>query len=244
MIRRPLRPERFVKQAGKAAAGNGNGKKAVAAGVELLLLRGDGSNGGAVVDSSSFARTVSGSGVLSTAQSKYGGSSIAYTPITRNNTVPASSDFALGSADWTIRAWVYVTAYTANGTNFFHISRSTYNNADQAVLLGLSPSGTAHGIAYNSVGVGAVSVSPIGLNAWVHLAFVRDGNTLRLYVNGVQAQAVAFATAVNSITDAAPRLGSRWDGDNAVNGYMDDFQFIKGLCLYPSGTTFTPPGAL
>jgi hypothetical protein len=83
-------------------------------------------------------------------------------------------------------------------------------------------------------------------NTWVHLAWVRDTgtNTLRIYVNGVQRAtlAIAGATALNN-SSSLLALGQNGEAafTQGLAGYISNFRLVNGTCLYPSGTTFTPP---
>jgi hypothetical protein len=76
-----------------------------------LLLHGDGTNGSTTItDSSISPKTVTavGNAQISTAQSKFGGASIAFNGTTSYLTTPANSDFAY-DADFTIECWLYLT---------------------------------------------------------------------------------------------------------------------------------------
>ena len=85
----------------------------------VLLLHMNGANSGTTfTDSSSFARTVTtyGDAKTSTTQSKFNGSSGLFDGTTDRLSVPASSDFNMGSGDFTIETWIYPT--TLGGTQY------------------------------------------------------------------------------------------------------------------------------
>ena len=79
-------------------------------------------------------------------------------------------------------------------------------------------------------------------NKWTHVAAVRDGDTLRLYINGVQnvTKDLSSYADMNNSTNTV-RMGL--DNDNLYdhNGAISNVRIIKGDCQYPSGTTFTVP---
>lgn len=84
----------------------------------------------------------------------------------------------------------------------------------------------------------SVSNSAITLNAWTHVAVVRNGTSLLLFVNG-QAQA-------NSTLTLAPERTFNSFGNitfvfGNFTGKMTNARVIKGQALYTS--TFTPPNA-
>src|SRR5690606_6439097 len=76
---------------------------------------------------------------------------------------------------------------------------------------------------------------------WAHFAVVReaDGETLRGYVDGTQ----VFVTTDNRTLDSvcACSVGGNSAGGQLLSGYIDDLEMIKGVCLHPNGTPFTPP---
>ena len=73
----------------------------------------------------------------------------------------------------------------------------------------------------------------------------RDGGTLRLYVNGVQSGTNA-TLSTTAITDSGGSfaVGRTGDYDGLYfSGYVSNVSVVKGTCLFPSGTTFTPSTA-
>jgi len=75
-----------------------------------LLLHGDGANGSTtIVDSSTSPKTVTavGNAQISTAQSKFGGASLAFDGAGDYLTIPDDSSFDFGFNDFTIEGWIY-----------------------------------------------------------------------------------------------------------------------------------------
>jgi len=152
--------------------------------------------------------------------------------------------FDVGSGDFTIEYWGYVT-----GTGEYR----SYGQIDSVPDLGtLSTFGGINssnkaigGFRSGSTDYACVSSADFPRNQWVHHAVVRDGATLRQYINGVQdgTAAVSTLSAINSAASfSIGRIGDysffHW------LGYISNFRFVKGTCLYPSGTSFTPPASL
>jgi hypothetical protein len=154
--------------------------------------------------------------------------------------------FTLGTSDFTAECWVYsdiagVTRYiagqadstgaTASGS--FALVRESTNKVRGSVSIGSTP-------------YSAISTNNLPINEWVHVALVRDGNTTRLYINGVQ-DATADVTGL-TVNDSSNALSVGRAGEytpNPWNGYISNFRLVVGTCLYPDGITFTPPtGAL
>ena len=76
------------------------------------------------------------------------------------------------------------------------------------------------------------------LNAWSHLALVKDGSTAKLYVNGSLA---GTRTGLGTLTggDNTLSIGANASGQYGFQGYIEDARFTPGLARYTD--TFTPP---
>ena len=180
---------------------------------------------------------------ISTSVFKYGTGSLKFNGTTDYLPTPAKTAFVLGSADFTVEMWIYPTGsdkYIVGQTGTARSAASTsiyfYSNFQDTIEL--------------NCGVGGILVTAgsfpttAPLNAWTHIAGVRDGATIRVYINGVQAGTASISTsAINTSTNnfSIGRAGEY--ATTPFPGYIDDFRFTKGICRYPSGTTFTPPTA-
>ena len=159
-------------------------------------------------------------------------------------TVPDSTAFTLGTNDFTVEAWIYAT--TAAQGAICGQTNAAYATANTSIVFSrLSDGRIDFFAAYNS----GSSLQPITtltapLNTWTHVAAVRDGATLRVYVGGVQSATATISTGV--VNDSASLFAIGRPGDFAGQyfpGYISNLRLVNGTCLYPSGTTFTPPTA-
>ena len=181
---------------------------------------------------------------ISTSVFKYGTGSMKFNGTTDYLPTPAKTAFALGSGDFTIEMWVYQTA-SQNAYIAGQIDAAV-TAASSAWYMYITSGGIPLFGAYSST-TQLLAISGIGVstNAWTHIAAVRDGTNLRIYVNGVQGVAPTAISTV-SINTSSNSLAVGRAGEyvtSPFNGYIDDFRFTKGICRYPSGTTFTPPTA-
>ena len=117
--------------------------------------------------------------------------------------VPNSADVRLGSNDFTIEAWVKfgdVSNYwdaiigmwdSSNSRRTFNLQR--YKNAGQDndgyLYLYVDTDGTSSDTS--------ASGGNLTINEWHHVAGVRDGNTLRVYQNGVQVGTTSFLSLIH-----------------------------------------------
>jgi len=201
----------------------------------------------AFTDSSANARTVStfGSPVHSTTQKKVGATSIRMATSTDTIDVPDSSDFDFGSDDWTLEGWfrrdaqggdewlmVQTDGTSANTSIGLHIWSTQWGGSDANKASIRMRSGSSN--------LDCNGTTLLAANTWYHIAGVRDGNTLRIYVNGVQENTTSISGSVD--TSSAPfAMGSLRTSDGAagLTGYMDELR-VSDNCRYTSGTTFTP----
>jgi hypothetical protein len=207
-----------------------------------LLLKGDGTNGSTnIVDSSFDPKTITANGdaQISTAQSKFGGSSIAFDGAGDYISTPNNAAFDYGTSNFTIEFW-YKFAATPGADQYIYSQRLDSNNFVYIYATGSSF------VLYKFDGFGSLTLTGStthNTTTWSHLAAVRNGTTFTLYKDG---------TALNSITNNATfaSLGVQldigiWSGPSpslAFNGYIDDLRITKGIARYTSN--FTPPGPL
>jgi hypothetical protein len=200
-----------------------------------LLLHGDGTNGSTVItDSSGSPKTVAavGNAQISTAQSKFGGSSIAFTP-SSSLTIAANSAFIF-ETDFTIETWAFPTDTVTTLQGLIQI-----NNLANGVLLRINC--TAIGDDVYVRNVSKIGITPqIVFNDWNHIALTRSGTTVRAFVNGiVDSETLTVSSTVNSANgNIVIGLGSQ---GNQFLGYIDDLRITKGVARYTAN--FTPPTA-
>ena len=153
-------------------------------------------------------------------------------------TVPYTTALQL-PGDFTIETWVYlnsrVTSFPCIVANY-----STYTtNGGFALFAGHNFNSTKYTVSFNGSFPVLTSSSSIVYGAWTHLAVVRSGSTLTLYVNGT-----SEATATNSATVTG--TGDNWwiatSGDSTassyINGYVSNLRVVKGAAVYTAN--FTP----
>lgn len=189
-----------------------------------LLLHMDGTNGStSFVDSgpNALAVTASGNAQISTTQSKFGGAAGYFDGNGDSLTAPASSLFAFGTGDFTIEAWLYSLDTGSSQRGIFD-TRTTTSGA--AIML--RENGNGFLVFIN----GATSVSTStgrNPNTWQHVAIVRKGTTLTLYVDGVS---VASATNSANLTENSCRISGFTDtqaSPYAYYGYIEELEVTK-----------------
>jgi hypothetical protein len=194
-----------------------------------LLLHGDGPNGSTVfTDNSPAPKTVTAAGnaQISTAQSKFGGASIAFDGSGDYLGVSGSSlDF---SGDYTIEGWVY---RTTNASGYFFDTRLNGNGTNPLVIL---ESGTLDFYVDASLRI-SISISSL-IQTWMHIALVRSSGVYSLYLNGTASATTYSSSSSLQLSLTVGARGSR--NSSFLNGYIDDLR-ITGIARYAAN--FTPP---
>lgn len=197
-----------------------------------LLLHGDGTNGSTTItDSSPTPKTVTafGNAQISTAQSKFGGSSIAFDGTGDYLTLPTDNNLVLTS-DFTIEFWIYPNSVSGSG----HLI------ATQSVDFTIQFSNAASDQLMVYDGNSNV-ISSVALSTWSHIAIVRQSGSLQGYINGIAKGSAWNNISQTRFTLSSAFIGSRWTGGNSYNGYIDDLRITKGVARYTAN--FTPPTA-
>jgi hypothetical protein len=183
-----------------------------------------------------------GNAQVSTAVAKFGSSSMYFDGSGDYLTAPDNPIFTLGAGNWTIESWVYTGVSSGNQAIIGQCSSSGGANTGSFVLYA-----SISGYPRIMVGVGsnwqwAQSSTLLPLNQWVHLAGVRNGATVTIYVNGVSSGTYSIST--NTINDSAFSVAVGRTGEfngEYLNGYIEDLRITKGYARYTSA--FTPPTA-
>ena len=199
-----------------------------------LLLHGNGTNGSTTItDSSPSPKTVTpaGNAQISTAQSKFGGASIAFDGT--GDTLTVSSNLLDGSV-WTAETWIRAASIGTNDRTIF----SQYNGANaNRTIISITTTGAVR--IFNGSQGTVTSSAVITANQWYHIAFVRSSTTtVTAFLDGTQVvQATNFVGPLSTNTMIGGYAGFP---DDQWNGWMDDIR-VTTVARYTAN--FTPPTA-
>jgi len=189
-------------------------------------------NAGVVDATAKNVLETEGNAQISTAQSKWGGGSIAF---------DGTGDYLLQNGlllptngDFTVEAWIRIDSLSATRTIFGCGQSSTklvfYVSTSGAI-------GVQTGGAYlDSAG------STILINNWYHVALTRTGNTYKIFVDGTEKSLSGAGTMVTTLSNSPQTIGAVSEslGTNPFSGYIDDFR-ISMFRRYTAN--FTAPTA-
>ena len=170
---------------------------------------------------------------LSNTQKKFGATSLY---VADNVTVSSSDGFNMGTGDFTIEGWYYLTQF--NNQFLYDQWSSSSTGAGNNQIYVKSTDGGSIRVYYDGSGK-FTTTGGFSLNTCTHLAVVRYSNTITVYFNGT-----ADGTT-QSYSGQFGKTGDLYIGDQHAGGggapqmYVDDLRVTKGLARYTSN--FTAP---
>lgn len=205
-----------------------------------VLIHANQTNGDTtIIDEKGHTVTTSGTSIITTSTSKFGTGSVNFPYPFGYLSIADNPDTQLGTGNFTIDTWCWLEPgqNTAAFRPFFMLG-SDQNSAQ----LHVKRSGGSGN--YDLVVDGTQVSSPIitGYSlpqaTWFHLALVRNGNTLTVYVDGVSKGSTTITGA--DFTDGLLRIGGNatGGGGDQFYGKMDEFRLVKGTAVWTSN--FTP----
>lgn len=195
------------------------------------------------------AVTARGNAVISTAISRFNGCSAVFDGTGDALTIPDDAGFDFGSSDFTVEITAYWLVMPASGQA--HVLASQWSNTSAQAGWSLNVVNSAGtyiiNFAYTTNGstqqnTSRTLTSPLVTGTWYHIAVSRAGNTMRIFVNGVQVGAdisMAGVTIFNSNSLLA--IGAQTNNPAtpdfvfSMNGYIGAARITKGVGRYTAG---------
>jgi hypothetical protein len=163
-----------------------------------------------------------------------------------------NQNYAFGSGKWTIEGWFYNQNVSGSSGTVYLISvwgiagqaDTTYSQfvlraINNNLEIVLQPTGGAGLTLITGTGNGLTA------NTWQHLAAVRNGNNVSLYINGTSVASTPYTATLNNPASRLV-LGAQLSGGAGTyyyTGYMDDIRITKGIARYTTNfNTNLPPG--
>jgi hypothetical protein len=183
-----------------------------------------------------------GDAKISTTQSKFGGSSMAFDGTGDWLVCQNSPNQEFGSGNLTWEMWVYTSTTTQYATLYSRTPASfqvgmwslliNYTSAtagDVALFVG------DYNLTTNLVLTSGVSIRD---GAWHHIAVVRNGSAWTIYIDGTSRGTGTWAGAMTPLA-YGPYIGADQYYGRAFVGYIDDLRITRGVARYTAN--FTPP---
>ena len=204
------------------------------------LLHFDGTNGSTTItDNSKNNLTVTSvnGAAISTAQSKFGGSSCFFDGTNDYLSINYNSVFNFGTDSFTWESWIYPTNISGID-GIYATSGGTGANPKFVIHLNAGTPSIHYNNLTNGSDIYTTATSAVSINTWTHLAFVRNGSNWTWYINGNSAGTGTNNTTI-TFTSQPTYIG--YGGESyftQFNGYIDEMRITKGIARYTSN--FTP----
>jgi hypothetical protein len=191
----------------------------------------------APIDKSKYARTITRDGTYSYHDA--GGAGLGPTGYRLYTSsalqLPVDEELQLRNRDFTIEGrikcsnaagrWLYDCGYTAYTVGWY-----LYTNASRQVVFGSTDAGMTD----------LVTTTAVANSTWTHIAVVRSGNTIKIYINGTEAASTTFSGSI--VTDAAYiAIGKRGDNSSYFDGHIQGFRISTRVARWTAD--FTVPTA-
>lgn len=219
-----------------------------------LLLKMEGGDGSTdFLDSSPSAHTVTANGNAQIDQSEYKMGISSYLGDGSGDylSIPDSTDFSLGSNDFTIECYFKLNSYPAIASYMSIISQrnAASTNAAFTILIKKTistcqffPEWSYDGTTY----INAPTDYDFQLDTWYHICWQRDGNWMQIFVDGVMID--EWYVGTNSIYNSSEILMigcTKSSGSIAysLDGWIDSLALYNGEAKYPT-TSLEPTDTL
>jgi hypothetical protein len=203
-----------------------------------MLLHGDGTNGAqnnTFLDSSTNNITITRVGNTTQGTfTPYGANWSNYFDGSGDYLTCSSSATNFGTSDFTIEFWVNFSNLPSSGSNYDIISATVTTGVE------ILYRGTGSYIEIGSYSVGPslqYSWTP-SKGAWNHVAFVRSGTTVTIYLNGTS---VTSGTVVTNYATGTTNIGSAGGSTSFFNGYLSNVRVVKSAVYTSNFTPSTTP---
>ncbi|QBQ74973.1 structural protein [Cyanophage S-RIM4] len=176
--------------------------------------------------------TFSGNAALSTDQKRFGLTSLYLDGTGDYISETSSSDYALGSSNYTLEAWIRADAAALTGTADIIDMRASASDVAMRLYLVNAQ------VRFNVNGIDLLNSATTLINndTWTHVAVVRDGTDIELFVGGV-----SVGTSTDGGTYAAKPMviGAAYDNTNEFTGYIDEVRLSNNARYTAAFTPFS-----
>ena len=177
------------------------------------------------------AITSNGNAVGDTTESNFYSGSFYFDGTGDTLTAGSSSDFTMGTGDFTIECFALKT--TANHKGIFQISDTSgglkSSSYGDTIAVGARTSDwQIYGAGTNTES----STYNIVANIWYHIAYVRSSGTSKLYVNGIEV--ISKSNDTTNYNGTYLVVGGYYSSSYLHDGYIQDFRIYKGVAKYTS----------
>ena len=188
-----------------------------------------------------------GDPALDAASRKFGAGSMHFDGDVDYLNVPVHEDWGFGTEDFTIDFWM-ITPADANNRDVLLKIGVDHSPWNASIEITIGPDVASEWFAggnkigvhlnYNGASWGAqfAGITKVADGAWHHVAVVRSGNNVRLFVDGSLDGSTSYSFSYPSYEIA---IAGQSLNDRGFSGHLDELRVSKGIARWSAG--FTPP---
>ncbi len=200
----------------------------------LMLHMGGTDESTSFLDSSASAHVVTAqdNSQIDTAEFKFEGASALFDAVNDRLDIPDSPDFDFGSGEFTIDFWA---KFNALGSTSHMCSQWEGGNNKSFSIRKINSD--VFDMEYRTIGgSNFTSTSSFTLSDtdWHHYTIVRDGNTLRFFVDGIAEGTDDWTGVTLNNASRVLHVSSFSDGSQAMDGWIDELRISKGIARWTS----------
>ena len=218
-----------------------------------ILLAIPGITGGQGSGYGDYSADIKGSGTNKTitannnatvsATASYYGSAMAFDGTTDafQYAVPNSDALFLQNTSFTMECWVYPNTSFTDDRYMISLANGSSSNSNGCYYLRIYDT-YYQGIMVNSNNQYATtSANAYKSGQWTHVAYVRDGNEQRLYINGICEAVTTHSILPNVNNSSTLYIGSAHGLNNSINAQIQDVRIYDNVAKYKGGFDVPKP---
>ena len=150
-----------------------------------------------------------------------------------------ASGFGVGTNSFTVECWFYFQSSVVftGGVGIFSSAPAAAFTAAPSLYIGVTSPTTLYISRGGTNGSQTISQT-INKTCWNHIAYVKNGSTATIYVNGIS---VYSATDSINYTDANMLINGFYSSAGTFQTIISNFRVVNGTAVYTAN--FTPPTA-
>ena len=152
-------------------------------------------------------------------------------------TLAATSDFDFGTGDWTVEGWWKSDHMSDTGDVEALFSLGNHSNAGGMILYQYNNK-LYLGKHANSISFNIPNPFDSHFEQWLHVALVKSGTTVTLYVNGTDLKSYTDSGSYGDGSNNSFYIGCS-SGGHEWEGWISNLRVVKGTAVYTS--SFRPP---
>lgn len=152
-----------------------------------------------------------------------------------------SPDFEIGSSDFTLDMWFYSSALVSAGKNSYIAGKwlMTGNQREYGFIFDENEKITFYYSTNGAAVSTMLSTSAVSINKWHHIAAVKSGTDIKLFVNGELQETDTGVSSIFGGTSVFQAGGWENITTDCMKGYLHSVRIFKGIARWTSN--FTPP---